>query len=445
MRPLAKRPDEGFPQAARLSKGRRRKRYPSLSQKLSERTLVFLLGGIQFVNVLDFMMVTPLGPDFSEALGIPSSRLGLVTGSYAAAASLAGALGTLFMDRFDRRSAIGVSLMGLVIGTAAGGFATGLYSLLLARVVAGLFGGPATSLAISILTDLVAPERRGRAFGAVMGAFSVASVLGVPAGLWLSRHGGWRLPFFAVAGLGVTLGAACVLLLPAVRGHLDKRDAAASSEFSVERLVLRREVVLALLTIAASMMASFLIIPNMSAYFQYNCGVPRAHMEHIYAIGGVCSFIALRIVGRLVDRYGSSTMAVGGTAALLAVIGCGFLFNRLLLPPEAIVALFMVAQSGRNIAATTLSARVPKERERARYQSLLSAVQHIASALGAFLGTLVLVEVPGTQSIQGMPRLAALSMLLVSSQPVLVWLIQRTLDERDSKRAASNAKPAPVG
>ena len=65
-------------------------------------------------------MVTPLGPDFSAALGIPTSRLGLVTGSYAAAASVAGMLGTLFLDRFDRRSALGVSLAGLVIGTVAG-------------------------------------------------------------------------------------------------------------------------------------------------------------------------------------------------------------------------------------------------------------------------------------------------------------------------------------
>ena len=134
-------------------------------------------------------------------------------------------------------------------------------------------------------------------------------------------------------------------------------------------------------------------------------------------------------------------MAVGGTTALLCVITCGFLFNHLLLPAEAIVALFMVAQSGRNIAATTLSARVPKERERARYQSLLSAVQHVASAIGAFLGTLVLVELPGTQQIQGIPRLAALSMLLASSQPVLVLLIQRTLDDRDRKKAAARVSP----
>ena len=37
-------------------------------------------------------------------------------------------------------------------------------------------------MAISALTDLVPIERRGRAIGAIMGAFSVASVAGVPLG-----------------------------------------------------------------------------------------------------------------------------------------------------------------------------------------------------------------------------------------------------------------------
>ena len=78
---------------------------------------------------------------------------------------------------------------------------------MLARVIAGAFGGPATSLSLSIIADVVPPARRGRAMGAVMGAFSIASVLGVPLGLWLARLGGWRMPFLVVAGFGVVVGA----------------------------------------------------------------------------------------------------------------------------------------------------------------------------------------------------------------------------------------------
>src|SRR5262245_56130429 len=74
----------------------------------SERRIVFLIGAVHFINVLDFMMVMPLGPDFARQLGIPSSQLGLVGGSYTAAAAAAGIAGAFFLDRFDRRRALAV-------------------------------------------------------------------------------------------------------------------------------------------------------------------------------------------------------------------------------------------------------------------------------------------------------------------------------------------------
>ena len=139
-------------------------------------------------------MVMPLGPDFARALGISTAHLGLIAGSYTAAAAVAGIVGARFLDRFDRRKALGVAIFGLVTGTAAGALAQGLASLVIARAIAGAFGGPATSIALSIIADVVPPARRGRAMGAVMGAFSVASVLGVPLGLRLAQRGRLAAP-----------------------------------------------------------------------------------------------------------------------------------------------------------------------------------------------------------------------------------------------------------
>ncbi len=46
-----------------------------------ERRLVAIIAFVQFVNILDFMMVMPLGPDFACSLHIPVSQLGLIGGS----------------------------------------------------------------------------------------------------------------------------------------------------------------------------------------------------------------------------------------------------------------------------------------------------------------------------------------------------------------------------
>ena len=46
-------------------------------------------------------------------------------------------------------------------------------------------------------------ERRGRATGALMSAFALASVLGVPIGLALGLNYGWHAPFQVLAPLGL--------------------------------------------------------------------------------------------------------------------------------------------------------------------------------------------------------------------------------------------------
>src|SRR5690606_31769230 len=164
------------------------------------------------------------GPDFARALAIPTDEVGLVAGAYTARAAVAGLAASSLLDRFDRRSAMLVALVGLAIGTALGGLATGLWSLVGARVIAGAFGGPATSVCLSILTDAIPVERRGRAMGRVMGAFSVASVVGIPIGLELAEMGQWNTPFFTIAGLGLLAAVGAATQLPPMKAHLSGVD-----------------------------------------------------------------------------------------------------------------------------------------------------------------------------------------------------------------------------
>jgi len=390
-----------------------------------ERRIVFLVAAVQFVNIVDFMMVTPLGPDFAQALDIPVSQLGLVTGSYTAAAAVAGLLGAFFLDRFDRRSALTVAMVGLLAGTAACGFATGLETLVAARMLAGLFGGPATSLSISIVADTIPAERRGRAMGVVMGAFSAASVLGVPAGLELSQRGGWQMPFFALAAVGGAIATLVYVVLPPLRGHL-RRPGDTAPPSRITTLLQRPAVLLQLGVAMLIMMASFTLIPNLSTYFQFNRGYPREHLGLLFVIGGAVSFLCMRLSGALVDRLGSPIAALIATAFLLTILLCGFVLELDAVPVMVVFVGFMASQAFRNVAVSTLSTRVSPPQERARFQSLQSAVQHLASATGAVLSTRLLEELPN-HTLVGMPRIALFSMSLSAVVPLLLWQIDRRL------------------
>jgi predicted MFS family arabinose efflux permease len=390
-----------------------------------ELAVVLLVAAVQFVNILDFVMVMPMGPDFAAALGIPSSRLGLIGGSYTAAAAVAGLVSSLFLDRFDRRAALGVAMLGLVLGTALGGLATGLGTLMMARMVAGAFGGPATSLSLSIVADVVPPERRGRAMGIVMGSFSIAQVLGVPAGLELARRFGWTAPFFVVAGIGLLIAVVAVFLLPPLRAHLAERH----EEVPASQLFTQRNVLLSWVMTFMVMAAGFVLIPNISAYVQYNLGYPRSRLGLLYFIGGTVSLIGLQLAGRFTDRFGSFRVGTAGTLLLTLTIFGGFVLSPPVLPAAGIFVAFMLAMSFRNVAYNTLTSQVPRSGERARFMSIQSAVQHGASAAGAFFAAQLLTELPGG-ALVGVERIAFISIGLTLTLPAFLFAVETAVRRR---------------
>jgi len=384
--------------------------------------MIFLVGAVQFINIWDFVMVMPLGPDFARALDIPLSHLGLLGGAYTAAAALAGIIGSTFLDRFDRRPALAIAMTGLVLGTLAGGVAWSFPTLLAARFLAGAFGGPATSLSLSIVADVVPPERRGKAMGAVMGAFSVASVIGVPLSLQLSIWGGWRLPFLVVGALGLAVTAAVAASLPSLRGHLDRTARPEARGQSLFRPL----VLTSFAMTAVTMAGGFLVIPNISAYLQTNLGLPRSQLQWVYGIGGVVSFATLRLVGRLVDRFGGFLVGTASSLILAFTFGVMFVHPPMALPGAAMaMAIFLFfALSSRNVSYNTLASRVPEPAERARFMSFQSAVQHLASALGASVSAAVLFVQPDG-SLGNVPMLGWMAIALTLLLPLLMFRVER--------------------
>jgi predicted MFS family arabinose efflux permease len=409
--------------------------------------IILVVAALQFVNILDFVIVMPIGPRLSTALSFPASHLPWMNGSYTATASLMGLLGALFLDRFDRRKAVGVAVAGLVIGTALCGFASDFTMLLVARSVAGAFGGPATSLCFAIIADTIPNEMRGKAMGTVMGAFSVASVFGVPAGLWLAEHVGWRAPFFVVAGLGAVVMVSGVVLLPPLTGHVTGKRRTFGELFS---LVREPDVQLSYLMTAVVMAAGFILIPNIASYLQFNLGVPEAHIKWAYLVGGMASFVATQGGGRLVDRLGSFRVGTFGTVLVMGVVFVFFFLPRESMSSGLVLvtfAGFMLAQGLRNVSYNTLTTKVPDAARRATFQSLQSAVQHGATSLAAFGSGLLLTEVarpplstdaPGrpARMLVGMERVSLVSMGLSLLIPVLLLVVERRVR---AKQAAAQA------
>lgn len=383
---------------------------------------MLIIGVIQFVNILDFMMVMPLGPDFANALGISDTDLGWVGGSYTAAAALSGIICSMFIDKFDRKTALITSFGGLMAATALGGLSWDFSSLLATRILAGMFGGPATSLAWSIVADVVEPARRGQAMGKIMGAFSLAAIFGVPFGLEMASLHDWTAPFFTTSAIGAVVIVWALKLMPSMRAHLKNTHNKISFRYMV-LLFLRPINSLTYLYIALAMLASFMIIPNLSAYVQYNLHFPRDNMGWLYCIGGVVSLITVRITGKFIDRFNASIISFISMIVFTSVLWVSFVSPIPGMSVPAFFMVFMFAMGMRNVSSTTLATKIPPPHERAGFMSLFSCVQGIGMASGAFFSTHMLSE-NHDKSLNGMDNIAIISIVLSLFVPLLIRSVE---------------------
>jgi predicted MFS family arabinose efflux permease len=392
----------------------------------TERRVVWTVALVQLMNVLDFMIVTPLGDDFSKALAIPQSDVGYVTGAYTAAAFVSGVVGARFLDRFDRKRVLLVAMLGLALGTVMGGFATGLGSMIAARVVAGLFGGPATATSLAIVADVVPVERRGRAMGVVMTSFSVASVIGLPLGLMLARQGSWRTPFFVIGGLVLVTLMLVAMWMPTLVGHLDRK----MRQTPALELLARREVMFGLATTGCVMFSVFSIVPHIPTYLINNLDFPRDQFHLLYLAGGVVSFGLLQLAGRWVDRHGSLPVITAGTTVAVVAIALGFLREPPFVPVVVSFVMFMASGSLRGVAQSTLATRLPAAHERAQFMSLQSAVQHAAMTLGSFATASIMMTDPKTKHVSPMWLVAIIAMVAAAAAPLFLAAAERVLRRR---------------
>src|SRR5712671_2327434 len=260
-----------------------------------EWLLLLVLSGIQFSQMVDFMVLMPLGTQLMRQFGITPTQLGFFVSIYAVAASLSGFFSALVIDRFDRRSAM-LALYACFAATMAACAAAPSYALLLAaRTAAGAFGGVVAANIFTIVADVVPEGRRGRAFGAVMSAFSLASILGVPISLYLALHFTWRAPYVFLAALCSAILLAAWFVIPPVRAHLAaglERNALAQL-----RAVFGDANHLRIFAFSALLVFSgFLVFPFIAPYLVTNVGVSEAQLPLVYLVAGIAALLTARLV-----------------------------------------------------------------------------------------------------------------------------------------------------
>src|SRR6478609_1682926 len=268
--------------------------------KVSEGLLLAMLAMVNFTHIMDLVIMMPMNPILQRDLVIDNKMFGLLVASYAGSAGVTGIIGSFFIDKFDRRKALIYIYAGFLIATLGCAISGGYTLLLIARSFAGAFGGLLGAIVLSVIGDVIPMERRGRAMGIVMSAFSVASVVGIPTGLYLANTVNWAAPFWLVSALGAIVFVFLLLKFPSITVHMKKSDTGAVERFlSIFRIVNARWSLLFNFTL---MMAGMTVVPFIADYMVKNVGLKTDQLMYIYMFGGLVTVVSGPIVGKLSDN-----------------------------------------------------------------------------------------------------------------------------------------------
>ena len=386
-----------------------------------ERFFLLTLAGIQFSHILDFMIMMPLGPVLMKAFGIGTHEFGLLVASYSFSAAVSGILAATFVDLFERKRLLLIAFSLFALATLACGLAPSYSMLMVARGLAGVFGGIMGALVQTMIGDAIPFSRRARASGIVSSAFSISTIAGVPLSLWLANHFGWRMPFMFIGALSVMFIGIGVRFLPELRHHLsdEKRAHVLSATFSVlgDANHLR-----ALLFSALIIFSGFTIIPYITVYGVNNVGIPLHQIPIIYLVGGSATFISARLIGHWADKHGKvevyRKVALLAMLPLLAVthVGAVPLWGWLIC-----TTAFFVLTSGRMIPAMAIISSSAQPKLRGTFMSLNGTVQSLAMGLATTLAGFV-TSLDDSGRIVGYPLVGYVA---VAANLIAVWYASR--------------------
>lgn len=117
-------------------------------------------------------------------------------------------------DRFGRRPILRYTLLGYAAAGMACVFAPNFETMLLARVVQGMFAGASRVIAVAAARDLYSGRRMAQVMSLVMIVFMAAPILAPSIGQAILFIAPWRAIFWVLAGFGVIMFVWCLFRLP---------------------------------------------------------------------------------------------------------------------------------------------------------------------------------------------------------------------------------------
>ena len=249
----------------------------------------FMLGMSEFV-------VVGILPDIASGLKVSEVTVGNLVAIFAFVYAPCTPLGSALSARFPRFLTY-LTLMGVfLVGNILCAFAPNYPVLLIARLLIASVSGTLVAISMTFAPDVTTDKYRTKFIAWVFSGFSIASVVGVPAGTWVANTFGWRVTFALVSVL-------TAVLMASMAGSLPRNSQPAKIGFLRQfRLFFDRRIQLGVADVVFGAAASYVFYTYLSPIMRDEIGVPERYISVGLVVYGCACLWSNLYGGKLADR-----------------------------------------------------------------------------------------------------------------------------------------------
>jgi MFS family permease len=158
--------------------------------------VLIMLCLMYFITYLDRVNVSSAAAGFGKEFNLSKTQIGLVFSAFAYPYLVFQIIGGWVSDKFGAKRTLIYCGLLWAVATILTGFAGGLVSMLLARLLLGLGEGATFPAATSAMARWVPKENRGFAQGITHSCARIGNAIAPAAVVWIMAMYGWRQSFY---------------------------------------------------------------------------------------------------------------------------------------------------------------------------------------------------------------------------------------------------------
>ena len=290
--------------------------------------LIGLCALVYFLDGLIHSILGPLAPEMSRSLQLSVAQLGPIFSANLAGQCLGLVVFPVLASRIGERAVVLICLVGFGLAQAATALADGVTSLIVWRLIVGVFLGGCLPSCLALVTAAAPVERRGLATMMLFTGYGLgATVAGIVATAFAGL-GGWRMSMIVV---GIACIVTAVLAWVWLKEPPRERAEAVSAGSTPSRT--NPFQVLSPRYLVGTLMLWLLFISMLTISYCLNSWLPTllvsvgrgesfaAMSVSVFSLGGIISALG---VGVLIDRLGATRTLVSFltlSTVLLFIIG----------------------------------------------------------------------------------------------------------------------------